>query len=380
MFRAALLAALCCSTPGTAAEPAPAPTPAGPDAPPRELVLFAAGTNGYASFRIPAVIATAKCTLLTFAEGRKKGTSDTGDIDVVLRRSTDGGRTWGPLQVIVDDGADTVGNPCPVIDRTTGRVWLPLTRNAGTNSVAKNKSASGPGSREILMCFSDDDGRTWSKPDNISAAVKPDDWTWYATGPGVGIQLKDGRLVIPCDHRVKGADGSRSHVIYSDDHGKTWKVGGASVDKTNECQVIERDDGSLLLNMRSQHGKSRRAVASSTDRGATWSEIAFDDALVEPTCQASLIRVEGEKGKSLLVFANPASTKRERMTVRLSADQGKTWSASRVLYAKSAAYSSLVALPGGQAGCLYERDGYNEIVFARFGLNWLAEGRDHAGP
>ena len=378
MLRAALLAALCCAA-VSGAEPAPAPSPAGRDAPPRELVLFAADTNGYKSFRIPAVVTGAKGTLLAFAEGRKKGTSDTGDIDVVLRRSTDGGRTWGPLRVVVDDGADTVGNPCPVLDRTTGRVWLPLTRNAGTNSVARNKSAFGPGSREVLMCHSDDDGLTWSKPENVSAAVKPDDWTWYATGPGVGIQLKDGRLVIPCDHRVKGGDDSYSHVIYSDDHGKTWKVGGRSAAKTNECQVIERDDGSLLLNVRSQHGKNRRALATSTDRGATWSEIAFDDALVEPTCQASLIRVE-DKGKSLLVFANPASTKRERMTVRLSTDQGKTWPAARVLYAKSAAYSSLVALPGGQGGCLYERDGYKEIVFARFGLGWLADGRDHAAP
>jgi sialidase-1 len=181
--------------------------------------------------------------------------------------------------------------------------------------------------------------------------------------------------VIPCDHRVKGEEDSYSHVIYSDDRGKSWKVGGRSVAKTNECAVVERDDGSLLLNMRSHHGKNRRALATSTDRGETWSEIAFDEALIEPTCQASLIRLE-ERGKSLFVFSNPASTKRERMTVRLSADQGKTWLAARVLYAKSAAYSSLVALPGGQIGCLYERDGYKEIVFARFGLGWLVDGRD----
>jgi sialidase-1 len=278
--------------------------------------------------------------------------------------------------VVVDDGTDTVGNPCPVLDRATGRLWLPLTHNAGTNTVAKNKSASGPGSREVLICHSDDDGATWSRPQNITAAVKPDGWTWYATGPGVGIQLEDGRLVIPCDHRVTGGDDSYSHVIYSDDHGKTWKVGGRAAAKTNECAVVERDDGSLLLNMRSHHGKNRRAVATSTDRGATWSDIAFDDALIEPTCQGCLIRVEGEKGKGLLVFSNPASTKRERVTVRLSADQGKTWPASRVLYAKSAAYSCLVPLPGEQLGCLYERDGYKQIVFARFGLGWLAEGRE----
>lgn len=379
MSRSALLIVLCCVAVVHAAEPAPAPRPVGRDSAPRETTVFAAGTHGYASFRIPAVIASAKGTLLAFTEGRKKGTSDTGDIDLVLRRSTDGGRTWGDLQVIVDEGTDTVGNPCPVLDRTTGRVWLPLTRNAGTNTVAKNKSASGPGSREVLMCFSDDDGKTWSKPEHIAAA-KPDDWTWYATGPGVGIQLKDGRLVIPCDHRVKGGDDSYSHVIFSDDHGKSWKVGGRAAAKTNECAVIERDDGTLLLNMRSQHGKNRRALATSTDRGLTWSDISFDDALIEPTCQGSLIRVAISDRTSVFVFANPASTKRERMMVRLSADQGKTWPASRVLYANSAAYSSLVALPDKQIGCLYERDGYKEIVFARFGWEWLADGRDHVSP
>ncbi len=376
----ALLTALCCVAAPWSAEPAPAPSPGGLAAAPRELVLFTAGTNGYASFRIPAVVVGAKGTLLAFAEGRKNGPSDTGDIDVVLRRSTDGGRTWGPLQLILDDGTDTVGNPCPVLDRTTGRVWLPLTRNAGSNTVAKNKAAFGPGSREVLMCFSDDDGATWSKPENISAAVKPENWTWYATGPGCGIQLKAGRLVIPCDHRVKDSDDSYSHIIYSDDHGKTWKVGGRAAAKTNECAVIERDDGTLLMNMRSNHGKNRRALATSADRGATWSKLAFDEALIEPTCQASLIRVEGERGKSVLVFANPASTKRDCMTVRLSTDQGKTWPASRMLYAKSAAYSSLVALPNEQIGCLYERDGYKETVFARFGLGWLADGRDNSGP
>src|SRR5688572_22851846 len=164
MTRITLLVALCCAATAWSAEP-----PAARNAPAQETVLFTAGTDGYASYRIPVVISGAKGTLLAFAEGRKKGTSDSGDIDVVLRRSTDGGRTWGPLQVVVDDGADTVGNPCPVLDRTTKRLWLPLTRNAGTNSVAKNKSASGPGSREVLMCFSDDDGTTWSKPEAVSA-------------------------------------------------------------------------------------------------------------------------------------------------------------------------------------------------------------------
>ena len=216
MFRTTLLVALCCTVPLAVQNRSRHPRRHPPAATLRRAsrCCFAAGTNGYASFRIPAVIAGAKGTLLAFAEGRKKGTSDTGDIDVVLRRSTDGGRTWGPLQVIVDDGTDTVGNPCPVLDRTTGRVWLPLTRNAGTNTVAKNKSASGPGSREVLMCFSDDDGRDVVEAGEHQRRGQAGGLDVVRHRPGVGIQLKDGRLVIPCDHRVKGEDDSYSHVIY----------------------------------------------------------------------------------------------------------------------------------------------------------------------
>src|SRR5215210_997528 len=151
MTRVALLA-LCCAATAWSAEPPPAAR----NAPAQETVLFTANTDGYVSYRIPVVITGARGTLLAFAEGRKNGTSDTGDIDVVLRRSKDGGKTWGPLQVVVDDGTDTVGNPCPVLDRKTGRIWLPLTRNAGKNSVKHNKQASGPGSREPLICHSDD--------------------------------------------------------------------------------------------------------------------------------------------------------------------------------------------------------------------------------
>jgi sialidase-1 len=350
-----------------------APAAGGQPPAPQEAVVFAAGDEGYHTFRIPAVIASQKGALLAFCEGRKNGRGDSGDIDLVLKRSTDGGETWGPLQVVADHGADTVGNPCPVVDRTTGRVWLPLTRNPGNYSEQKNKTATGPGSREVLICHSDDDGATWSEPQNITARAKKPDWGWYATGPGCGIQLADGRLVIPCDHRVAGAPdekASHSHVIFSDDHGKTWQIGGTVADdKTNECQVVELDDGTLLLNMRSHHGRNRRAVATSRDRGETWSEATFDDALIEPTCQASMIRLADSNA---ILFANPASKKRERMTVRLSRDGGKTWPAAGVLYDGPAAYSSLVALPDGRAGCLFEKGKYESIVFARFDLGWVS--------
>ena len=362
-----LLATVAGSIP--AADAGGGPAAAEPD----ETVVFEAGRDGYHTFRIPAVIAGANGTLLAFCEGRRNGTSDNGDIDTVLRRSTDGGATWGPLQVVADVGRDMIGNPCPLLDRTTGRIWLPLTRKPGANSTEENKAGTGDGPMELFMCHSDDDGATWSVPRTVTAEVKRKDWTWYVAGPGCGIQLADGRLIIPCDHRVAGerdAKASRSHVIYSDDHGKTWQIGGAAEERTNECQVVELDDGTLLLNMRSHHGRNRRAVATSTDRGATWSDLRFDDALIEPTCQASLIRLPG-KGKTRLLFSNPASRKRENMTVRLSDDGGNTWPVSKVLYEGPAAYSSLVALPDDQAGCLYEKDKYKTIVFTRFGLAWL---------
>ncbi|MBI4606777.1 MAG: exo-alpha-sialidase [Planctomycetes bacterium] len=340
--------------------------------------VFVSGRDGYHTFRIPAVLLTPGGTLLAFCEGRKKGTSDTGDIDLVLRRSRDGGKSWGALETVWDDGPNTIGNPCPLVDASTGTIWLPLTRNLGEDSEEEILSGTAKGSREAWITRSDDDGATWAKPAEITKAVKGPDWTWYATGPGCGIQLRSGRLLVPCDHAVARTKMRRSHVIYSDDRGATWRLGGVLGDLTNECQVVERADGSLLLNMRSYHGKSRRAVATSRDGGLTWTEPALDLALVEPVCQASLIRLRD----GALLFSNPASTKREKMTVRLSRDEGKSWPGSRLLHGGRAAYSALTPLPGGGIGCLYERgekSPYETITFARFSLGWLSEGKD-AGP
>ena len=233
---------------------------------PAEQDLFVAGTEGYHSFRIPSLIVTRRGAILAFCEGRKHSRSDTGDIDLVLRRSRDGGRTWGPLQLVVDDGPNTMGNPCPVVDRNTGVIWLPITRNLGEDTQDRILDRASRGTREAWLLKSDDDGATWSKPVEITAAVKRPDWTWYATGPGCGIQLRSGRLVIPCDHYVAETKMRRSHVIYSDDGGRSWKIGGVVGDHTNECQVVELRDGSLLINMRSYHGKNRRAVAISRRR------------------------------------------------------------------------------------------------------------------
>ena len=164
----------------------------------------------------------------------------------------------------------------------------------------------------------------------------------------------------------------QSHVITSDDGGRTWKRGGVAGPGCNECQVAERADGVLLLNMRSYRKKNRRLVSLSNDSGETWSSPVEDAALIEPVCQASLIRLPGEKNE--LLFSNPASKKRANLTVRLSRDGGKTWPVSGVLHAGPSAYSCLAALPGRRAACLYERGDkgpYEAIWLARFGLDWL---------
>ncbi|HNY28814.1 MAG TPA: sialidase family protein [Candidatus Sumerlaeota bacterium] len=346
---------------------------------PRQMDLFRAGEGGYHTYRIPSLIETQQGALLAFCEGRKGSSSDAGDIDLLLRRSNDGGATWSPVQTVWDDGPNTCGNPCPVVDRETGTVWLLLTWNAGPQREDQIQPGFGEDSRRVFVTRSSDDGATWDKPVEITRAVKRPDWTWYATGPGNGIQLRGGRLVIPCDHkvRVEGTERDHSHVLYSDDHGKNWQVGGIAWEKTNESAVAELKDGTLLLNMRNNHGKSRRSVAKSADGGLTWSPVAFDDALVEPVCEASLVTTRRwNEADDELLFSNPADTQRVRLTVRLSRDGGRTWPMSRSLHEGPAAYSSLCPLGGGEAGILYERGDktpYERITFARFGLDWLEE-------
>jgi len=331
--------------------------------------VFVAGRDGYPTYRIPSVLTTAKGTVLAFCEGRKGGRSDSGDIDLVLRRSTDGGATWGPLQVVWDDGANTCGNPCPVLDRDTGVIWMLMTRNLGQDPESKIIDGTAEGTRTIWISKSGDDGLTWSAPVDLTKDVKKADWTWVATGPGIGIQTKKGRLLIPCDHVEAGTKKGGSHVMWSDDHGGTWTLGGTIRGGTNECQVVERADGSLLLNLRNYRTPSReRATATSGDGGATWSALSHDAALVEPVCQASIFRMPGEASR--ILFSNPADRKsRTRMTVRLSRDDGATWSTLKEFGDAPAAYSCLTSLPGDAAGCLYEtgaQSAYEKIVFARF--------------
>jgi len=339
-----------------------------------QVDVFRAGEGGYHTYRIPALVVTKSGALLAFCEGRRGGRGDSGDIDLLLKRSRDNGRTWSDPQVVADFDDDTIGNPAPVVDRKTGTILLLLTRNPGHVTERQIIDGTAAGTRTVWLTRSTNDGLTWTPPEEITASVKLPEWTWYATGPGNGIQLRSGRLVIPCDHIVAGTKANYSHIIFSDDGGRTWRIGGSAGDQTNESAVVELRDHSLLLNMRSNLGRNRRAVARSRDQGLTWSAVESDEALIEPVCQASLIRYS----KDRLLFSNPADTKRRKLTVKLSRDEGKTWPVERMVHSGPSAYSSLARLKSGRIGLLYERgtnSPYEQISFATFDLAWLQGAR-----
>lgn len=337
-----------------------------------QIDLFVSGADGYHTYRIPSLVTTESGVVLAFCEARKNGGGDAGDIDVALRRSLDGGKTWEPMRIIADDGANTIGNPCPVQDRETGTIWLLLCRNAEDGH--EKDILAGRATREVLVMHSDDDGATWSAPRDITAEAKRPEWTWYATGPCHAIQLRSGRLLVPCNHaELDPATGESrpyaSHAIYSDDGGASWRIGGTVGELTNECAAAELADGTVYMNMRSYHGKHRRAVARSRDGGNTWSEIELDEALVEPICQGSVV----EDGRGGLLFSNPASERRERMTIRSSPD-GRQWSILQVLREGPSAYSDLAIAKDGSILCFYEcgeERPYERMVLAR-----LARGED----
>lgn len=346
---------------------------------PFETDVFVSGADGYNTYRIPSIITTKKGVLLAFSEGRKSGRSDAGNIDLVMRRSQDAGKTWSKMHVLWDDGNNTCGNPCPVVDQSTGTIWLLLTWNLGSDHEKEIMAGKSKDVRRVYVTHSKDEGVTWDKPKEISKTTRKQHWRWYATGPGRGIQLTrgkhKGRLVIPCnhsDHSNNKQHHHRAHVIYSDDKGKTWKLGGTIGERTNESTIVELSDGTILDNMRSYHGKQRRAISYSRNGGQSWSKVTLDNKLIEPVCQGNIIRHSwGNVGKGMILFSNPASARRDKMTVRLSRDDGKTWPVAKQIYAGSSAYSCMTILQNGQIGILYERENYKKIVYARFPLQWL---------
>ena len=349
----------------------------------KQRPLFVSGTDGYHTFRIPALAVSNNGSILAFCEGRRHGRGDAGDIDILLKRSFDGGQTWEPIQVVVNDGVETDGNPAPVVDRGTDAIWLLFCKNPATG--AEGEIVAGRAPRTVWVTHSIDDGETWSESKEITSDVKAPSWTWYATGPCHGIQLRSGRLVIPCDHVVGNsrdyAQFGHSHIVYSDDHGKSWRIGGVAQAGTNESVIVETVDGRLYFNCRNYSGAQRRAYAWSRDNGDAFDEFGYEEGLVEPICQASMIRYTdmNSRDRNRILFTNPASVHRERMTVRLSYDECQTWSVGKLLHEGPAAYSDLCIDADMRICCLYERgesSPYETITFAQFDLEWLTDGTD----
>lgn len=344
--------------------------------PMKQTPLFWAGQEGCHTYRIPALAVTPKGTLLAFCEARRDAQKDWGNIDLVMRRSLDNGNTWEPIRVIIDDNGHTCGNPCPIVDRHTGTVVLLITKNNGTeNEHQIQLGEAAP--RTVWVTTSQDEGLTWTAPVDISAQVRHPDWRWYATGPCHGIQLMDGRMIAPCDYSTgPNPENMHSHIIYSDDSGRTWTIGGTLEGKTNESTVVELQDGSLYLNVRNYFDTNRRYWSISKDRGMTWTPPAEDSTLIDPVCQASVLRLSTgpASGENRILFSNPASLQRENMTIRMSSDECKTWPVSKTLWTGPAAYSDLMVIPDGTIGCLFEggqKQPYETITFARFTVEWL---------
>ncbi len=322
-----------------------------------EQTLFTAGEAGYAVFRIPAVIALPNGHVLALAEGRRHSVSDTGEIDIVQKISSDGGRTFGEVTVAVAGNGDTAGNPCPVYDRVTGRIVMTFNRN---NAAGPEKMIlRGLAPRTVHVIESADGGKTWDAERDITASVKHDDWTWYAMGPCHALQTTSGRLVFPCNHAVLNPEGGRplpyrSHTIYSDDHGASWYVGADIAENTNECSVAQCADGSLLMNMRSFRGDGCRALALSRNEGETFDDFRTERTLPDPCCQGAILTV-CRNGKEIVLFSNSAHpTERINMSIHESADSGLTWTEGTVVDTAPTAYSDLTELDGGRIGILYE--------------------------
>ncbi|MEV0633748.1 sialidase family protein [Streptomyces sp. NPDC050619] len=357
---------------------------------------YVSGEGGYDTYRIPAAVTTPRGTVLAFAEGRHDGAGDTGDIDVVLRRSTDGGCTWGPLAVVAAGEGDTRGNPAPVVDPRSGAVVLVTSYNSGavTEGQIMRGETTPEQSRRVFVQRSSDDGVRFSAPREVTREVKPSNWRWYATGPGHAVALTRGphagRLVVPANHSAAPATGSTdtgqearyysAHAMYSDDGGWSWRLGfvDASYDgydgynNANESTAAELPDGRLYFSSRDQNGVSagNRLDTYSGDGGETVDRAyAVQSSLGEvPVVQGSVLQLPGGP----LLFSGPSvPTARRAMAIWRSDDGGGTFVKAVTLSGQWAAYSDLVRVGGGTVGVLYETGAtgpYETIEFRRVGV------------
>ncbi len=357
-----------------------APRPQPQEGAPRFTDVFVAGLDGVDTYRIPSLLIAPDGSLLAFCEARKISQEDASPTDMVLRRSLDGGNTWLPTQTLVRGvGEEALMNPCPIIDQQNQSIVL----------LCVNINKTAPGHHQHFQLVSRDSGQTWSEPVDIGRKIAQYDDT-FVPGPGIGIQMRGGRLVVPGYAGELNEETDElffSRVMYSDDHGQSWTLGEAVGEMSDEAQAVELSDGRLMLNMRGNMGTSCRGVAVSGDGGATWGRVRWDRALNECPCQASITRCgpSGLNQDRRLLFANPDNAaerfnvvERSKMTVRMSYDDGDTWPVKRLIHAGPSSYSSLVMLPDGYAGLLFEGGEKHRrewIRFARFSLDWLEAGR-----
>lgn len=352
--------------------------------------LFVSGEGGYPRYRITSMVVTNNGTILAITQGRQEG-GDNAQNDLVLRRSTDGGTTWEPMQVIADDGDRALTPHCSLVDRITGRVIL-ITGSFpdGCHASCVETGYSGEKVLRVYQLHSDDDGKTWSDKRDVTRLIRrPAPFVGGRCGSGMGIQLRRepyaGRLILPTNNRYDRA-GSEVCAVYSDDHGESWQRGGfasrENVDSgPNETQMVELTDGSIMLNTRAQ---DYRRIAYSYDGGESWTALKTEKQLVDSSCNASIIRysdpLDGERSR--ILFSNPASqTRRVNGKVRLSYDEGKTWPVDKVIQKELFGYSSMVRLPDGDIGMLYERDKvqrgiWTAVTFVKFSMAWLTDGED----
>jgi sialidase-1 len=354
--------------------------------------VFPLGADGYACYRIPALLALPDGRLLAFAEGRKNNCQDFGNVDIVLKTSRNGGKTWSEIRVLVDSDSLQAGNCAPVLDRLDpeypqGRIFLFY----NTGNATEHEVMQGRGLREVWHISSTDGGNTWSAPVNITRQTHrpgsppyndPADWRGYANTPGHAIQLTQppyrGRIFVAANH-TEGPPKSNwgncfSHGFYSDDHGKTFRIGeSVAVPGSNEATAAEIPGGGLLINCRNQAGQPRRRIqAWSTDGGQSWQNAGYQTELVEPVCQGTLLTFFDRK-KPRLLFLNPNSeSRRENLSLRTSADGGRSWSAGKTVVAGEAAYSDMALVGRKRLGILYEKGSDGGIYFVEW--KWQGTG------
>lgn len=351
-----------------------------------ETVVFRAGEDGYHTYRIPAVMVAPSGDVLAFCEGRSSR-SDHAENDIVMKRSTDAGKTWSAMTVIAEDGDNCLNNPCVVTDRSTGRILLMFQRYPEAyDERTVEPGVEGDKIVRTWLMHSDDNGATWSEPRDVTRNTKPAYATSVASGPGNGIQLRRGafagRILMPFNHGPYGD--WKVYAALSDDGGKTWTYGLDAVEGTpghaNEVQFVEVIPGFVRLNARSFGGAKLRKTTLSIDSGLSWTAPLTDVAdLPDPSCMGSTIRysdpLDGEA--PILLYSGPNSTTdRVNGTIWASYDEGQTWGNAIQVHDGHFAYSHLVRLPDDRVGCLYETGDahpYERIVFARMSPDWLED-------